>query len=478
MTSLLDGLETTAGIPVCNDPFEMIVGQEHAVTLVRSAVTQRRHVLLCGAPGVGKSMLAKAAHSLLPPPAEEIVLRHNPNQVDRPEVIVVRANENCVPSDVREQPSDTVYMRPHEIPFEVAAEMGYRCSKCGSFSLPSHSTCMECGAAKRADMNCGASFHGLFRMLDVVRAPALNEVSHPESVNGVGYEIVYERTDSDTIRVTRFRQNIQQRSNVEDDDWRVLIPGNSARFIRVSGASPVELLGDVKHDPYGTAEPMGKPAHLRVVPGAIHEAHEGILYIDELNALGQLQKHLLTAMQDKKYPITGHNPQSSGAAVRVDDVPCDFVLFAACNVEDLPSILPPLRSRIRGYGYEIMLSSWMKKNTENLDSLVRFIAQTVVEDGRVPHLTVDAVHSVLETAEKIAFRLDGQRDALTLRLRELGGLVRVAGDLAVHEGQDVVHKEQVERAKEVTRGFDANSIHGLYVKRTEKPHESYGDYFF
>jgi lon-related putative ATP-dependent protease len=339
---------------------------------------------------------------------------------------------------------------------------------------------MECGAAKRADMNCGASFHGLFRMLDVVRAPALSEVSHQDSVNGVGYEIVYERTGSDTIRVTRFRQNIQhhQRSNVEDNDWRVLIPGSSTRFIRVSGASPVELLGDVKHDPYGTAEPMGKPAHLRVVPGAIHEAHEGILYIDELNALGQLQKHLLTAMQDKKYPITGHNPQSSGAAVRVDDVPCDFVLFAACNVEDLPSILPPLRSRIRGYGYEIMLSSWMKKNTENLDSLVRFIAQTVVEDGRVPHLTVDAVHSVLETAEKIAFRLDGQRDALTLRLRELGGLVRIAGDLAVHEGHDAVYGEQVERAKEVTRGFDANSIHGPYMKQTEKPHESYGDYFF
>jgi lon-related putative ATP-dependent protease len=223
---------------------------------------------------------------------------------------------------------------------------------------------------------------------------------------------------------------------------------------------------------------MGKPAHLRVVPGAIHEAHEGILYIDELNALGQLQKHLLTAMQDKKYPITGHNPQSSGAAVRVDDVPCDFVLFAACNVEDLPSILPPLRSRIRGYGYEIMLSSWMKKSTENLDSLVRFIAQTVVEDSRIPHLTVDAVRSVLENAENVAFRLDGQRNALTLRLRELGGLVRVAGDLAVHEGHDAVHKEQVERAKEVTRGFDADSIHSLYMKQAEKPHESYGDYFF
>jgi len=480
VTSLLDGLETTAGISVGNDPFEMIVGQEHAVTLVRSAVTQRRHVLLCGAPGVGKSMLAKAAHSLLPPPAEEIVLRHNPNQVDRPEVVVVRASENRVPSDVREQPSDIMYMRPHEIPFEVAAEMGYRCPKCGSFSLPSHSTCMECGAAKRADMNCGASFHGLFRMLDVVRAPALSAVSHQDSVNGVGYEIVYERTDSDTIKVTRFRKNIQRhhRTNLEDNDWRVLVPGSSTRFVRVSGASPVELLGDVKHDPYGTAEPMGKPAHLRVVPGAIHEAHEGILYIDELNALGHLQKHLLTAMQDKKYPITGHNPQSSGAAVRVDDVPCDFVLFAACNVEDLPSILPPLRSRIRGYGYEIMLSSWMKKSTENLDSLVRFIAQTVVEDSRIPHLTVDAVRSVLENAENVAFRLDGQRNALTLRLRELGGLVRVAGDLAVHEGHDAVHKEQVERAKEVTRGFDADSIHSLYMKQAEKPHESYGDYFF
>ncbi|MHA2146655.1 MAG: ATP-binding protein, partial [Candidatus Thorarchaeota archaeon] len=76
MTSILDGLETTAQVETPSNPFQRIIGQEHAVSIVRSAVKQHRHVLLCGAPGIGKSMLAKAAYSLLDVPSEEIRLRY------------------------------------------------------------------------------------------------------------------------------------------------------------------------------------------------------------------------------------------------------------------------------------------------------------------------------------------------------------------------------------------------------------------
>ncbi|PIU53389.1 MAG: hypothetical protein COS90_06425, partial [Deltaproteobacteria bacterium CG07_land_8_20_14_0_80_60_11] len=44
----------------------------------------------------------------------------------------------------------------------------------------------------------------------------------------------------------------------------------------------------------------------RLVPGMIHRANGGVLFIDEIGNLPlHSQQELLTAMQEKKYPITG-----------------------------------------------------------------------------------------------------------------------------------------------------------------------------
>ena len=477
MKTILDRIDTTGEIVLSNDPLELIVGQNHAVSLVRSAVAQRRHVLLCGVPGIGKSMLAKAAHSLLPAPKSDIVVQRNPQQPDRP-VVFERpvAKKTALPQEKRRP--DVSYTRPEDLPFEVAAKMGYRCLHCGSLSIPSHPLCMDCGYPKRSEMSGTASYIGLMRELDVISEPALTSVTHTDQD---GVQITFRRSFDDTIMIIYDDDSAienQENSLVDEEEVRVLVPHMSSRFVHVSGFSPVELLGDVKHDPYGSAENLGLAAHLRVVPGAIHEAHEGILYIDEIASLGGYQKHLLTAMQDKRYPISGHNPQSSGAAVRVDDVPCDFLLFAACNIEDLPKIIPPLRSRIRGYGYEIMLDSWMPKTEENIEKIVKFVAQTVSEDGKIPHLASEAVWKIIALAEEYAFRLDGQRNALTLRLRELGGLIRIAGDIAVQEGARVVESSQVAKAKSLSKGIDPQSLqHNHHAIGTDSP-KTYGDYFF
>jgi predicted ATP-dependent protease len=477
LTHLSDRIETTAEVLISKNPLEAIIGQDHAVSLVKSAVAQRRHVLLCGVPGIGKSMLAKAAYSLLPPPRTEIRIRRNLEHPERPlvEEYVPSRNKNTV---VQEKEPEISYVHPDDLPFEVASKMGYRCPKCGAFSVPSESTCWDCGRPKRSEWSEAASYVGLLRELDVISAPALTSVSH---IAEDGRPTIYRRSFNDTIMVIHqdsLNQDNESDTTYGDETLRVLVPYNSSRFVRVSGFSPVELLGDVKHDPYGGAESLGIAAHMRVVPGAIHEAHEGILYIDEIAALGEYQKHLLTAMQDRKFAISAHNPQSSGAAVRVDDVPCDFLLFAACNIEDLPRILPPLRSRIRGYGYEIMLRSWMEKSEESIDKIIRFIAQTVSDDGRIPHFGSKAVLSVLTIAEEMARSLDGQRDALTLRLRELGGVIRIAGDIAVQEGNDTVLPEHVERAGVLSQDIESQeSFHYMQEGRNEVS-KSYGDYFF
>jgi len=402
-------------------------------------------------------MLAKAAYSLLDPPKEEIHLRNNPSQPDRPEVVINRPEypdrENTQPEI---GPHDSFFVTPDRLPFEVSIKMGFRCPSCGHISTPEASVCINCEAEKRFDWAPGESYHGLFRMLDVVREPALDTVTTLEDINNESYHVTYESVESDEIKVTQRNVSPEQEPQIESQTHpeRILVPLKASRFIRVSGASPVELLGDVKHDPYGSAESLGLAAHQRVVPGAMHEAHEGILYIDEIAALGSYQSHLLTAMQDRVFSISGHNPLSSGAAVRVDGVPCDFVLFASCNIENLKNILPPLRSRIRGYGYEIMLDSWTKKTQEVINDFVRFMSQTVEEDGKIPHLTVKAVEHVLEVAEETALLLDGQKDALTLRLRELGGLIRIAGDLAVRDGSDLVLQGHVQQAEVLSRGID------------------------
>jgi len=478
LTSVLGTMETTAEVAIPKDPFERIIGQDQAVALVRSAITQRRHVLLCGVPGIGKSMLAEAAYALLPKPREEIRLRQDSLHPDRPCVVVIRGGDENGQRQSANAESDCVYMRPEDIPFEVASKMGYRCPRCGSYSSPSQSICVDCGSPKRCDWLGNGSYHGLFRALDVVGERALMSVTCRENLSGKVYQVDYRRTGRDLIQVIKEQEcDGPVQASVNDNEEHVLVSLNSPRFIRLSGASEVELLGDVKHDPYGSAQALGVPAYRRVVPGAIHEAHEGILYVDEIGTLGLHQKHLLTAMQDRKYPITGHNPQSSGAAVRVDDVPCDFLLFASCNPEDLPSVLPPLRSRIRGYGYEIMLSSSAPKTPQSIEKMLQFIAQTVREDGRIPHLTAESVESVLRISEDIAYKLDGQKGALTLRLRDLGGLVRIAGDLAVRDRADLVLPEHIKQAETLFNGIGRTGTQAVYQDDASKYISEYGSYF-
>ncbi|MHA1771097.1 MAG: ATP-binding protein [Candidatus Thorarchaeota archaeon] len=474
MSNRLTDITTTEEVQIPTDPFQQIIGQDHAVMLVKSAVVQRRHVLLCGVPGIGKSMLAKAASTLLPPPREEIRIRPNQSTPNRP--IAITYTPNYEPKTDTSSPKDIFYVRPEELPYDVAVEMGYRCPQCGSISSPDQGTCLDCGSAKRCEWTGDNSYHGLFRVLDVIHERAEPFVTrHEGQPDGTVNLVTYQRDKFDTIKVSIEDPTERERIFGSADEYPI-VTLNSSRFIRVSGASAVELLGDVKHDPYGSAESLGVPPHRRIIPGAIHEAHEGILYIDELATLGPLQKHLLTAMQDKKYPIIGHNPHSSGASVRVDNVPCDFILFASTNLEDLPGIIPPLRSRIRGYGYEIVLNAWMKKTPDTVDNIIQFVAQTIHEDGKISHFTVEAVKEIIIIAEKMAQELDGQSNALTLRLRELGGVIRIAGDLAVQDSTSFVELKHVKRAREITHQTQIED----FVRSTRRStnEQDYGSYFF
>ena len=63
-------------------------------------------------------------------------------------------------------------------------------------------------------------------------------------------------------------------------------------------------------------------------------------------------------MQEKKYSITGQSEMSSGALVRTEAVPCDFLLVAAGNMQDIQKMHPALRS---GYGAMVTKFTWSRR---------------------------------------------------------------------------------------------------------------------
>jgi ATP-dependent Lon protease len=276
--------------------------------------------------------------------------------------------------------------------------------------------------------------------------------------------IIYERSIDGKIMMLK-QEEIKKLEEINKKSKRkIIIPLKRSNFVQASGGTETELLGDIRHDPYGGHQNLGTAAYQRVVPGAVHDSHEGVLFIDELSTLGDIQRHILTAMQDKMFPVVGRNPMSSGAAVRVEGVPCDFIFVGACNINDLKHIIPPLRSRIRGDGYEVLMNAYMDDTPENEQKICQFIAQEIMKDGKIPHADREAVMLILEEARVIAKRIDNAK-GLTLRLRNLAGIIKMAGDMAITEKKEFIEKKHVERAIKEARPIE------------EKIKEKYGNWW-
>ena len=58
--------ESTADVPIPERLVDQVIGQEAGSVVIKKAAEQRRHMLMIGDPGTGKSMLAKSMTDLLP----------------------------------------------------------------------------------------------------------------------------------------------------------------------------------------------------------------------------------------------------------------------------------------------------------------------------------------------------------------------------------------------------------------------------
>ena len=89
-----DTFDTTDSIDVPKLLIDQIIGQEHAVEVVKKAASQRRHVMMIGSPGTGKSLLAKAMAELLPKEELQDILAYpNPEDNNNPKIRLVPAGK-------------------------------------------------------------------------------------------------------------------------------------------------------------------------------------------------------------------------------------------------------------------------------------------------------------------------------------------------------------------------------------------------
>jgi Lon-like ATP-dependent protease len=121
---------------------------------------------------------------------------------------------------------------------------------------------------------------------------------------------------------------------------------------------------------------------------------------------------------------------------------------------------PALRSRIRGYGYEVYINETIPDTLENRRKYAQFVAQEVKKDGKIPHFTKDAVIEIIREGRRRA----GRKGHLTLMLRDLGGLIRAAGDLASEQNATQVTAEHIINSKKLAKSLE-QQIGDKYIER-------------
>src|SRR3989344_4957543 len=263
----------TSEIKVPEKMIDQVIGQEEAVKIIKKAALQRRHVFLIGEPGTGKSMLGMGLAELLPKSdLKDILAYPNLNDENNPFIKTLAAGKGREEAQKYLLDANQSLKNNSFILFIIAII---------TFILP-----WWVRYHYHSDLMFTAFFLGGMLFL-------------------AGFAV----TMNMGPRMFQTPKNIAPKVIVDNHSKKI------APFFDATGAHAGALLGDVLHDPFQSGG-LGTPANQRVVAGMIHKAHKGVLFIDEIATLHpRTQQELLSALQEKKFPITGQSERSAGAMV-------------------------------------------------------------------------------------------------------------------------------------------------------------------
>ena len=262
--------ESTADVPIPERLVDQVIGQEAGSVVIKKAAEQRRHMLMIGDPGTGKSMLARSMTDLLPRDAmEDVLVYPNEDDENEPRVRTVPAGRGDRIVKIQKEAIRIQREKSQKVLLIAFAAIGF--------------------LLLIAALQSGDFFTLLFGGF----------------LLAFGYMFIRSRLGAaDESRIPKVL--------VKHD------PDDLPPFVDATATLSGSLLGDVRHDPFQSGG-METPAHDRVEPGAIHRAHKGVLYIDEINLLRlEEQQALLTAMQERAFPISGRSERSSGALTKTE----------------------------------------------------------------------------------------------------------------------------------------------------------------
>lgn len=410
-TKKIDDLEytDTSQIKIPKLLIDQVIGQDSAVNLIKKVANQKRHIMLVGEPGTGKSMIASALAEIMPTNQLKDLLVY-PNNEDSHNPLIREVNSGEGKKIVDNAKLIANKENSSQRLFSLILPMGW-----------------------------------LLLSIILWQVKIISDIVFGAMLILSGFIMIAAAL---TLQMSQKTRKLIPKLLINNANKR------HAPYVDATGARAGALLGDVLHDPLQSGG-LGTPPHLRVIPGMIHRANEGVLFLDEIATLSpKSQQELLTILQEKKYSISGQSEMSSGAMVRTKPAPCNFILVAAGNYQDLEKIHPAIRSRIRGTGYECQMNVDVPDTPENRNKIVQFVAQEISKDKKIPHFTKRAVEEIIFEARKKATR----KNHLTLKLRELGGLIRAAGDLAIEKDLKLVTEKEVINAKGISSTLEQQMV--------------------